>query len=281
MDTIVIDKETKIENEIMTDESIFGQTQIKKSLDTSNYGDFTVIILLVKNPAFKGFLKPYDLNIYGKKMWQWVEMAVQGYQTKTIACSCDSNILSLIKPHLEETKFTAVFYSDTPLLQKSTIEEIFMFARSRDVNVLKLTRGYIFNTEYIKTVDEIKAMQTQYFEEEDFITCYNQKQVAFVSDIIKNRILDYHMEQGVYIEDPASTSIDCDVVIGAGTVISGCNKIMGASYIGKNCHINWGNIIENSIICENCELTQSYVSKSRISSNQVVGPFEKIINQSN
>ena len=280
METLLTEKEVVFSNDIMTDEAIFGQAEVKKSLDTANYGDMSVIILLVKNPAFKGVLRPYEINLYGKKMWEWVALACEGYQPKTIACSSESNIISLIKPHLDDKKYTAVFYSDTPLLQKSTIEEIFMFARSHDINVLKLTRGYVFNTEYIKGVDQVAAMQTEYFEEEDFITCYNFKQVAFVSDIIRNRILDFHMSEGVQIVDPTSTHIDCDVIIEPGTIIQPQNVIKGMSYIGKNCIIESGNLIDNSIISENCKVIKSYISESRISERMVVGPFENIVKKS-
>ena len=280
METLTLENQTLSSNEILTDDIIFGKTETKKAMDTSGFGDFTVIILLAKNPAFKGVLKPYEINIYGKKMWQWVALACEGYKTKTVACSPESNILSLIKPHLEDTKFTAVFYSDTPLLQKSTIEEIFMFARSRDINVMRLTRGFIFNTEYVKTATEIAAMQTEYFEEEDFITCYNQKQVAFVSDIIKNRILDFHMSEGVQIVDPNTTFVDCDCIIGAGTRIEPNNIIRGMTFIYPNCVLDGGNIIENSIIGANCKIINSYISESRIKDRQVVGPYEKIIKKS-
>lgn len=279
METLTLEKELST-NEILTDDIIFGKTETKKALDTSGFGDFAVIILLAKNPAFKGILKPYEINIYGKKMWQWVALACEGYETKTVACSPESNILTLIKPYLGETKFTAVFYSDTPLLQKSTIEEIFMFARSRDVNVLRLTRGFVFNTEYIKGATEIATVQTEYFEEEDFITCYNQKQVAFVSDIIKNRILDFHMSEGVQIVDPNTTFVDCDVIIGAGSVIEPNNVVRGMTMIYPNCVLESGNVITDSIIGENCRIVSSFVSGSKIKERTVVGPFETIIKKS-
>ena len=69
METMTLEKESLSENGILTDDIIFGKAQTKKAMDTSGYGDFTVIILLAKNPAFKGVLKPYEINIYGKKMW--------------------------------------------------------------------------------------------------------------------------------------------------------------------------------------------------------------------
>lgn len=67
METLTLENQTLSSNEILTDDIIFGKTETKKAMDTSGFGDFTVIILLAKNPAFKGVLKPYEINIYGKK----------------------------------------------------------------------------------------------------------------------------------------------------------------------------------------------------------------------
>lgn len=242
--------------------------------------DVLVIILLEKNLNFKNFLKPYELNICGKKMWEWVKLATSPYKQKTTTCTNESDILSLIKPLLEEYKYTAVFYSDTPLLKKSTFDEIMYYATSRDLNVLKLTRGYVFNTEYIKNASSIQSTQTEYFDEEDFMTAYDIKQLGFINDIMKNRILDYHMRNGVLIKHPQTVYIDADVVIESGTQIGANNHLRGRVIVGKNCVIDSNNIIENSIISDGCIIKSSYISESRISEYMTVGPFEKIEKQS-
>lgn len=256
-----------------------GTLSLKEKTKSSGH-DVMVIILLEKNANFKNFIKPYELPICGKKMWEWVLIATSGYKYKTTTCTNESDILSLIKPLLEDQKYTAVLYSDTPLLKKSTFEEIMTHMESRDMNVLKLTRGYVFNTEYIKKATQIQSSQTEYFDEEDFMTAYDLKQLSFITDIMKNRILDYHMKNGTYIENPQSVYIDADVILEAGVRIMPNNSIRGKSIIGKNTLLDFGNIIENSIISEGCIIRQSYVSESRISEFMTVGPFENIVKQS-
>ena len=246
----------------------------------SSTHDVLVIILLEKNVNFKNFIKPYELPLCGKKMWEWLLLATSGYQYKTTTCTSESDILSLIKPLLENQKYTAVLYSDTPLLKKSTFDEIMSYVERKDMNALRLTRGYVFNTQYIKHASSIQVGQTEYFDEEDFMTAYDLKQLTFITDIMRNRILDYHMKNGIYMENPQTTFIDADVVIEAGTRIMSNNAIRGKTIIGKNCLIDSGNIIENSIISEGCVICQSYLVESRISEFMTVGPFEKIIRQS-
>lgn len=88
------------------------------------------------------------------------------------------------------------------------------------------------------------------------------------------------MSEGVQIVDPNTTFVDCDCIIGAGTRIEPNNIIRGMTFIYPNCVLDGGNIIENSIIGENCKIINSYISESRIKDRQVVGPYEKIIKKS-
>lgn len=253
--------------------------EIEIELKKSNEGDVAVIILLYKNPNFKGFLKPFDLELYGKKLWKWVELACNNYPIKTTICTPESDVLSLIKPMLTNKKYTLVLFSDTPLIQKNTIEEVLTFARARTANVVNLTRGFVFNTEYIKTIDKIQNPLVERFNEEDFITIYDLKQFEFAGQILKQRILDYHQCNGVLIYDINSTFIDADVIIESGTIIEPNNIIKGKTLIGKYCKLESGNLICDSVIGENCILKSSYISFSKIEKNTVVEPFEKIINK--
>ncbi|MCY2958742.1 MAG: NTP transferase domain-containing protein [Planctomycetota bacterium] len=51
------------------------------------------------------------------------------------------------------------------------------------------------------------------------------------------RILEGHLENGVYIEDPATTYIDHGVEIGAGTRVLPCSVIRSGVRIGKDCEV--------------------------------------------
>lgn len=241
--------------------------------------DVAVIILLYKNPNFKNIFKPYDLEIFGKKMWNWVENACSGYQIKTTTCTPESNILSIIKPMLTNKKYTLVLYSDTPLITHETVEDIITFAISKNINALNLIRGYIFDTEYIKNQNEIKNTYVEKFKEEDFFVVDNLLLFEKANQTMKNRILDFHIQNGVVIKDKNSTFIDADCMIEWGTVIEPFNVLKGKCFIGRNTILESGNVIKDSILGESCIVKNSYVIESKINKNIVIGPFEKVVNK--
>ena len=248
------------------------KVQIKENDDVS------VIILLEKN--FGEMMKPYDMKIWGKKMWEWIAMACEGYGVKTMPCTPESDVLSLIKPLLSGSRYTVVLYSDTPLFKRQTLNEIVSYCIGRDLNVLKLKRGYVFNTEYVRNAESIQALQMQDFGDDDFMLVDNFLSFSKATEILKSRIITYHLQNGVLILDPKTTFIDADVIIEHGTIIEPNNYIKGTSYIGRNCRIEFGNVVENSIISDGCILRSSSVTESRISENTVVGPFENVFGKS-
>ena len=267
--------ETLFENEVLI------KTENENKIDASK-NDILVIILLNKNFDFEVSKTPYDIEMYGKKMWEWVALACQGADIKTIVCTEESEILSLVRPYLGTQKWTVVLYSSTPLLSGVTFNEIMSYVEAKDINVLNLPKGYVFNTEYIKNIDSLLGSNVVSFGKKyDFFEVNSTKDLYEANQILKNRILDFHIANGVNILDKNSTFIDCDVIIESGTTIHQNNTISGQTYIGKNCTLEPNNVIKNSIISDNCVVKCSYIDQSRISENMIVGAFESVVNKSN
>ena len=251
-------------------------TRLEKQEEMSD--ELSVIILLEKN--ISEIMKPYDIYIWGKKMWEWVALSCDGYFLKTIPCTPESDVLNLVKPLLSNTKYTLVLYSDTPLFKRKTLTEIMTYVKQRDLNVLCLERGYLFNTEYIKNAESICALPSTEFGEDDFLRVQNNRDLTRAMAVLRNRILSFHIQNGIQIIDPNTCYIDADVIIEKGTIIEPNTYLKGASFIGKNCRIEFGSVIENSIISDGCVIKNSYISESRISENTVVGPLESVIAKS-
>lgn len=244
--------------------------------------DVLVIILLYKNFNFTSTFTPYDIEICGKKMWEWVALSVGECEVKTTVATKESDVLSLIKPYLNNKPYTMVLYSDTPLFCGATFMEIMNYFRAKGANALKLPRGYVFDTNYLKTITSLLSENVlQFGNEHDFFEVDTPQKLYEVRQIIRQRILDFHISNGVNILDKNSTQIDADVVIASGTKICQNNIISGLTYIGKNCNIEPNNIIHDSVISDNCVIKCSYIDQSRISENMIVGPFESIVGKSN
>ena len=240
--------------------------------------DVLFIVLLNREENF-GVRAPYDLEILGKKMWEWVALCGSGAKIKTTPCTNESNVINLIKPFVGTEKVTMVFYSDTPLLSRESVIEILEHFASKGQNVLKLKRGFVFDSEYLKNCENILAEEDLMFDSPEFEKVDSYEKLANVGEILKNSIINFHMKNGVYIVDPKTTYIEADVVIEKGVKIEQNNVIKGNSYIGESCVLEPNNTIINSIISKNVVVKNSYISNSGISENMIVGPFETVIDK--
>ena len=242
---------------------------IAKSITKVDAESVDTIVLLVRSPLFGNFLRPYDISLLGKKMWEWVAAAAPG-KVHTTTCSSESDVLTLIKPFLGNAKYTLVLYSDTPLITSKTVREIITYDTARDMNVMRLVRGLVLNTEWAKTATTIASTLTQHFSDEEFFTVSSCAQIPMALDTLKMRVLDHLMQTGVVIFDPSSTSIDADTMVESGVQIHGNNTLRGKSLICKGTVLESGNYIENSIIKENCRIFQSHIVSEKIEANSVV-----------
>jgi bifunctional UDP-N-acetylglucosamine pyrophosphorylase/glucosamine-1-phosphate N-acetyltransferase len=101
-------------------------------------------------------------------------------------------------------------------------------------------------------------------------------QLYQASEVIRKRIREYHMKDGVTIIDPNSTFIDDRVKIGMDTVIYPGTIIEGSTEIGEDCMIGPNSRIISSTIGSCVEIVNSIVVESVIGNNTSIGPFAYI-----
>lgn len=94
--------------------------------------------------------------------------------------------------------------------------------------------------------------------------------------IMKVRINDHHMKEGVTIIDPDNTYISADTVIGSDTVIYPGTMLNGKVRIGEDCEIGPNTEIKNSTIENGTTIRQSVVHDSVVGNQVAVGPFAHI-----
>ena len=218
-----------------------------------------------------------NISILGKTMLEWVSLSL--CEMPVVAIDNDDSVPlpALIRDSLDADKeYTVVLYSDTPLITRRTVKAALEEARLNNLNVLRMTRGFVFKTDYIMTAEKIYTDKTYYYDEQDFITVYGFSQLAYIIDILKKRILDYHTNRGVQLEDEVSTFIGCEVSIGEGVVIGAGNNIIGKTVIKDGARIGRDNNIEDCIISENASVEKSKMVHSYIGKNTSVGPFANL-----
>lgn len=71
----------------------------------------------------------------------------------------------------------------------------------------------------------------------DIYSINSRQQLAQVNDVMRRRILDRLMTEGVTIVDPSTTWIDARARVGRDTIIQPCVQIHGPARIGYNCRV--------------------------------------------
>lgn len=100
----------------------------------------------------------------------------------------------------------------------------------------------------------------------------SRAQLAFSEDIMRARINESFMVEGVTIIDPQNTYIEYGVEIGIDTIIYPGVTIQGNTKIGDNCIIRSNTRIINSIIHDGVEIESSLIEESIVEEHSCVGP---------
>lgn len=101
----------------------------------------------------------------------------------------------------------------------------------------------------------------------------SRAQLSEAEKVMRKRINQMHMDNGVTLIDPDCTYIDIDVEIGNDTIIYPGNVIQGKTVIGENCTIHSNSRIKDSIIDKNVTIQCSTILESKIGEGTTVGPF--------
>ena len=110
-------------------------------------------------------------------------------------------------------------------------------------------------------------------DENEFLGINSKLQLAKATKIMKRRINEYHMVNGVTIEDPENTYIGKDVVIKPDTVILPGTVIEGRTEIGTDCIIGPNSRITNSVIKDCVTIQSSVLLSAEVDNYTTVGPF--------
>ena len=100
--------------------------------------------------------------------------------------------------------------------------------------------------------------------------------LAAVTRVVRDRINEAHMANGVTLLDPDTTYIDVGVTIGAETTIAANTTIQGDSRIGKDCRIGPTVQIVDSTIGPQAMIRFAVVEGATLAKHVTVGPFARI-----
>lgn len=166
--------------------------------------------------------------------------------------------------------------------QQKQIKEINAGTYIIDGKLLKFELGNLstensqneyYLTDVLENIAVSHKVVTFKVDNESILGVNSRIQLSQAEKIMRRRINEYHMGEGVTIINPECTYIDKEVIIDKDCIVySNCN-IFGNTQIGKNTIIRENTTIENSIIGEGVEIKSSTIIDSKIGNNTTVGPY--------
>ncbi len=175
--------------------------------------------------------------------------------------------------------------------EQRTIQEIstgiFCFDNKKLFEALKLVKNDNVQGEYYlpdvisilkKDNEAVTGFVTSSYEET--IGVNDRLALSSAEKIMKNRINERHMKEGVTIIDPDNTYISANTIIGSDTIIYPGTTLTGEVIIGEDCEIGPQTEIKNSRIGEGTKVKQSVIHDSFVGRQAAIGPFAHIRPQS-
>jgi bifunctional UDP-N-acetylglucosamine pyrophosphorylase/glucosamine-1-phosphate N-acetyltransferase len=104
----------------------------------------------------------------------------------------------------------------------------------------------------------------------------NRIQLAFAESVMRNRIRERWMMEGVTMTDPESVYIDANVSIGIDTIILPNTMLLGETSIGENCEVGPNSVVRDSIIGSHCRVTSSALEEATMEDRTDIGPFSHL-----
>ncbi|MDO4813884.1 MAG: bifunctional UDP-N-acetylglucosamine diphosphorylase/glucosamine-1-phosphate N-acetyltransferase GlmU [Gemella sp.] len=102
--------------------------------------------------------------------------------------------------------------------------------------------------------------------------------LAYAENVMRQRINEKHMLNGVTLVDPTSTYIAPNVVIGRDTTIYPNVTIKSNTVIGEDCKIKPNSYLENAKIGNAVAVLQSTIIDSEVGDKSTVGPYAHLRN---
>ena len=116
---------------------------------------------------------------------------------------------------------------------------------------------------------------------EELMGVNSRVELAKAEALMRKRINEQHLVNGVTIIDTVATYIEADVKIGSDTIIYPGVMLHGNTKIGNECVIGMNSSITNSTIGNNTGVKNSTIIDSNVGDNTTVGPYAYLRPKSN
>lgn len=144
-------------------------------------------------------------------------------------------------------------------------------------------QGELYLTDIFQIIreDGEKILTFQIRDEEEVHGINSKLQLSEAEEVLRKRINEKYMLEGVVLENPSNIFIEDGVKIGRDTVIRSGAKIMGDTVIGEDCVITGDSTICDSTIEDNVIIKSSVIESSYVGEGTDIGPYAHLRPKSN
>jgi bifunctional UDP-N-acetylglucosamine pyrophosphorylase/glucosamine-1-phosphate N-acetyltransferase len=135
-------------------------------------------------------------------------------------------------------------------------------------------QGELYLTDVLETIGRRSRAVTYRLRNPEEANLVNDRaQLAQAEEILRRRILDTHMREGVTVRDPASTHIEASVEIGRDTVVLPGSFLHGQTRIGSDCVIGPSTDLQDTMVGDGAHVEHSVGRGAVIGDAAHVGPY--------
>ena len=134
--------------------------------------------------------------------------------------------------------------------------------------------GELYLTDVLETIGRRTRAVTYRLKDLEEANLVNDRaQLARAEEILRRRILDAHMRDGVTVRDPASTHIEASVEIEHDTVILPGTLLRGETRIGTDCVIGPSTDLQDTYVGDGALVEHSVGRGAEVGDGASVGPY--------
>jgi bifunctional UDP-N-acetylglucosamine pyrophosphorylase/glucosamine-1-phosphate N-acetyltransferase len=135
-------------------------------------------------------------------------------------------------------------------------------------------KGELYLTDVLEIIGRRSRAVTYRLKNPEEANLVNDRsQLARAEEILRRRILDAHMRDGVTVRDPVSTHIEASVEIGRDTVILPGTFLRGKTKIGSDCVIGPSADLLDTVVGDGASVEHSVGRGAQVGEGTSVGPY--------
>jgi bifunctional UDP-N-acetylglucosamine pyrophosphorylase / glucosamine-1-phosphate N-acetyltransferase len=136
------------------------------------------------------------------------------------------------------------------------------------------SEGELYLTDVLEIIGRRSRAVTYRLKDLEEANLVNDRsQLAQAEEIMRRRILDAHMREGVTVRDPVSTHIEASVEIGRDTVILPGTFLRGDTRIGSDCLIGPSADLLDTVVGDGARVEHSVGRGAEVGESAAVGPY--------